>query len=439
MMTTQLPHEQVTYVVGEERGVLEILRVADIRPLLRGAVRAGVSEALLLVDGETICAEAAAGTVPGAQREVSAPLRLEGEIVGLLVVRGDHDNAAIEGIASMLASAMDVILANNLKRMLTTEMHTSVVTQSYDELVAKNQELATSEAKYRELATSLDQQVRQRTNELEIAHARLLQQEKMASVGQLAAGVAHEINNPLGFITSNLGTLQRYTERLLAMLDWYADVSAAGGSLERLRSGAEAKARELKISLIRADLPELLGQSIAGAERVKKIVADLKGYSHIDEMNGRDFDLNGELERSLVVLANQLPVDLQVVRNLVAVPRVRGNGALFSQALTNIIQNACQAKSHGLRLSFTSRMAQGMVELTIADNGPGIPLANRSRIFEPFFTTKAVGSGTGMGLAVVYDFVSSIGGSITVDDAPDGGAAFLLRLPLADAERRDHE
>jgi signal transduction histidine kinase len=319
--------------------------------------------------------------------------------------------------------------------MLTTEMHTTVVTQTYDELLTKNQQLATSETKYRELAASLDVQVRQRTAELEMAHTRLLQQEKMASVGQLAAGMAHEINNPLGFITSNLTTLKKYVERFLAMLDWYEAGIAAGTPLELLRAGAAAKQRELKIALLRADVPNLLGQSIVGAERVTKIVADLKGFSHVDEASGRDFDLQEELERALSVMAHQMPADVQIERALAATPRVVGNGALFCQALSNLILNACQARPQGLRLSFVSRLHDGMVELQIADNGPGIPAAIRDRVFEPFFTTKDVGDGTGMGLTVVYDIITTAGGSIRLSSGAEGGARFVLQLPAMEVAR----
>jgi signal transduction histidine kinase len=342
---------------------------------------------------------------------------------------------SLDGIAAMLASAIDVVLANNLKRMLTTEMHTTVVTQTYDELLVKNQELSASETRYRALAENLEQLVQQRTAELEVAHAKLLQQEKMASVGQLAAGVAHEINNPLGFITSNLVTLQKYVHRFLTMIDWYDAGLAAGASLDRLRDGAASKAQELKLAMVRADVADLLNQSIAGAERVTRIVADLKGYSHVDETSSRDFDLNSELERALSVLTHQLPADVQVERQLIAIPRVLGNGALFCQVLTNLIQNACQARSQGLRLEFATRLRDGMVELTVADNGPGIPLAIRDRVFEPFFTTKAVGSGTGMGLAVVYDIITAVGGNISITDSQSGGTCFVLQLALSNPER----
>jgi signal transduction histidine kinase len=423
-------------VVGAERGVLDILRIEDIRPLLRGAVRAGVVEALLLLaDGVPVCSEAAPAAAAGELRKICSPLRLEGEPVGTLVVRGVATDLSLDGIAAMLASAIDVVLANNLKRMLTTEMHTTVVTQTYDELLVKNQELSASEARYRVLSENLEQLVQQRTAELELAHAKLLQQEKMASVGQLAAGVAHEINNPLGFITSNLVTLQKYVDRFLTMIDWYDAGLAAGATRERLRDGAASKQQELKLALVRADVADLLNQSIAGAQRVTRIVADLKGYSHVDETSSRDFDLNSELERALSVLTHQLPADVQIERQLIAIPRVQGNGALFCQVLTNLIQNACQARSQGLRLSFASRLRDGMVELTVTDNGPGIPLATRDRVFEPFFTTKAVGSGTGMGLTVVYDIITTAGGSISITDSQSGGACFVLQLPLSDPER----
>lgn len=423
-------HEKVSYVVGEERGVAEILRIDDVRPLLKGAVRAGAVEARLeLADGLPVCAESAV-TILRDPREILQPLYLEGEPVGSLIVAGHTDDATLDGIAAMLKAALDVVLNNNLKRMLTTEMHTSVVTATYDELLTKNEALTESEARYKELAESLDVKVRERTAELTKAQARLLQQEKLASVGQLAAGVAHEINNPMGFITSNLNTLEKYFLRFQAIIDWYSDSLRSGLSLEQLLEAESAKRRELKIEIIRKDLPDLLAQSLSGAERVKKIVADLKGFSHVDEAVGRDFILSEEIERALRVLSHQLPSDARIECQVPKLPRIRGDGAAFCQSLGNMIRNSCQAQPLGLELRFAAELSGDQVALTIEDNGPGIPEALRSKVFDPFFTTRAVGSGAGMGLAVVNEFVTGIGGTITVDESPTGGARFVMMLPL---------
>jgi signal transduction histidine kinase len=434
-MTGVSPYKDaVPYLVGAERGILDILRAEDIRPLLKGAVLAGAAEALLVLnDGTPVCVES--GPAGSTDREISSVVQLEGEPVGSLLVRGSSGDKTLDGIAMMLSQAVRTVLLNNMKRMLTTEMHTSLISQSYDELLEKNRALEASEARYRELAESLEVKVRERTVELQVAHTRLLQQEKLASVGQLAAGVAHEINNPLGFITSNLSTLQKYVGKFIAMLDWYEEKLANGVTLDMLHDGALLKKRELKLQLVREDVSELLVQSIAGAERVKKIVADLKGFSHVDQAGIGEIDLNGELERTLSVLAHQFPTDAEVIRDYSPLPTIKGFGGVFCQLFAALIQNACQARPVGLRLAISTSCQSGEIQIVIADNGPGVPEVIRGRIFEPFFTTREVGAGTGMGLAVAYDAIRSSGGSIAVEDATGGGAKFVVKIPL-DADVR---
>jgi hypothetical protein len=205
MATEQGGEINITYVVGEEKRLTDILSAAEVVPLLKGMVRAGAAEvAVLDAAGNTLWLErdpAAGGSLAG-----NIPIFLEGEPVGKLVIKGSVGREEpLKGLASLLLDALNTIIANNLKRMLTTEVHTAVVNQSYEDLVETNRRLAESEAQYRELAGELEKKVDERTSELKLAHARLLQQEKMASIGQLAAGMAHEINNPLQMITSQAG------------------------------------------------------------------------------------------------------------------------------------------------------------------------------------------------------------------------------------------
>jgi signal transduction histidine kinase len=423
--------EQIEYLVGQEHDLAGLLRSPEVRGLLREALGAGAVQLLIrLEDGSVACSE---GTLNGAValREIRIPLFLEGERVGHLLVKGREGDASLDGIGGILRSAITVVAHNNLKRMMTAEMHTSLVTSTYDELLAKNLQLSASEARYRELAQSLEVKVLERTEELKRAHARLLQQEKLASVGQLAAGVAHEINNPIGFINSNLTTLGKYVGRLMEMLDWYRQDA---NSSERLNEAAALKAKELKLETVRRDVWDLLEQSLAGAERVRKIVADLKGVSHVDEAVGRSFNLRLEVERTLSVMKAQLPADAIVQCDLAETPPVAGNGALFCQALVNMIQNAIQAVPSGLVLKLGSFYTPEKICFSIADNGRGVPEEIRSRIFDPFFSTRDVGEGTGMGLAVVYDIVKNCDGSISVGDAPGGGALFVMEFPMPSQE-----
>jgi signal transduction histidine kinase len=313
--------------------------------------------------------------------------------------------------------------------MLTTEIHTRVVNQSYEELLEANRKLSLSEKKYRDLAENLEALVQERTTALKRTYARLIQQEKMASIGQLAAGIAHEINNPLGFILSNLQTLQKYAGRFDEMLAFFRSEVGKGTAAGELKPAAAEKWQTLKLDYILADLPELLGQSIAGADRVRKIVADLRGFSHIDDADEGLVDINVEIERTLSVLTHEIPPCARIVTEFGALPAIVGRPALLCQAFLNIIRNALQARPAGLVLTIRSEFAAGSARLTFADNGPGLAGDIQSRIFEPFFTTRDVGQGMGMGLTAVYDIVTGCGGTIEVETAPGLGTSFILQLP----------
>ena len=423
-------NEEISYIVGEEKRLQDLVGKAEVMPLLASAVEAGAAGAALRdSDGRPLwscgCGE------PADYCLASFPVFVEGETVGSLTITGAGESKElIAGFARLLGAAVNTVVANNLKRMLTAEIHTSVVTRSYEELLDANRKLTASEARYRELSENLEKLVEERTGELERAHARLLQQEKMVSIGQLAAGVAHEINNPLGFIMSNLGTLKKYTDRFLVMLDHYRCLMESGAPLDAVSRQADEKWRELRLQAVCSDVDGLLTQSLEGAERVRKIIADLKAFSHVDDAAGAVVDLNGEIDRTLNVLQHELPPGTVVERQYGALPSYSCNGALLCQVFFNILQNALQARSEGLRLQLGTGFDGTAIRIRIGDNGPGIPAELRKRIFEPFFTTKEVGTGTGMGLAVAYDIVAGFGGSIVLEDPADSGATFSITLPL---------
>ena len=323
-------------------------------------------------------------------------------------------------IARLIGDALNSIMANNLKRMLTTEIHTRVVNQSYDELRESHRQLMESEKKYRDLAENLELRVQERTGELKRAYARLLQQEKMASVGQLAAGVAHEINNPNGYVLSNLNTLRKYVARMTSMLEYYRGLHEAAGS---------EKWRELKLDVVLGDVDELLDQSVSGAQKVKQIVSAFKGFSHVDDMGVSAVDINHEIDRTLGVLSGEMPRDTRIIKEFGVLPAFEGNGALLCQVFLNLFRNAFQARSEGLQLIITTEYEDDTLRIRFSDNGPGVPDEIHGRIFEPFFTTRDVGHGTGLGLTIAYDIVNGYGGTIEVENSKKGGAVFLIQLP----------
>ena len=417
----------IEFVVGEEKRITDIMSESEALSLLEGAIKAGASEASML-DGEgcMLWSRGEAGEDFSAE---TLPLHIEGEVCGRLRLKGRKDkDALLPGVAGFLANVINAVLANNLKRMLTTEMHTKVVNESYGELLETNRRLQASEQKYRELAESLDLKVQERTEELRRAHLKLLQQEKMASIGQLAAGVAHEINNPMGFISSNINTLDKYVYRMIRMVEFYRSALSGDGPGKEVFGEGERLRRELKMDYVIEDARGLIKESLDGALRVKKIVSDLKGFSHVDDVGECAVDINLELDRALSVLCHELN-GAEVTRDYGAPPAFICRPAALSQVFLNIILNAVQAKGEGLVLRIGTAEEDGRIKIKVSDNGPGIPDETKGRIFEPFYTTREVGKGAGLGLAVAYDTITSLGGTIEVESRPGEGTDFIISLP----------
>lgn len=423
-------NDSVKYVVGDEKGLMDLLAEAEVAPLLKGAVKAGASTAMVTdTSGKVIwiCGEPS----PGEVFTERLPLSLEGEVVGNVAVCGPQGKELfLKGLAGLLFDTINMLVHSNLKRMLTAETHTTVVNQSYEELLGTNRMLSISEARYRELAENLELKVRERTEELRRAHVRMLQQEKMASVGQLAAGLAHEINNPLGFISSNIHTLVKYITRFKEMFGFYRAAIDGGSLTEDIKRQSHKKWDELKLDFVSTDIDELIRQSIAGVERVKKIVSDLKGFSHIDDGEEAVIDINAEIDRTLDVLVHEIPADTEILKDYSTLPGFRCNPGLVCQAFLNIILNAIQARRGQLRLVISTQNRDNKIEVRFSDNGCGIPDNIRNRIFEPFYTTKEVGKGTGMGLTVAYEIIKSYHGTIELESWPDKGTTVIIILPI---------
>ncbi|MDD5175437.1 MAG: ATP-binding protein [Sterolibacterium sp.] len=275
----------------------------------------------------------------------------------------------------------------------------------YGVLALQNHDLA-------EINRSLEEKVAERTSEL-------LHQEKMASIGQLAAGVAHEINNPIGFVNSNIGTLGHYVDQLLQL----AEVGAATPEGQRL-------ADEIGFDFLRADVRDLLKESRGGLERVRKIVADLKDFSHVDETQWQQTDLLLGLESTLNVVWHELKYKAEIIRELQPLPLVHCMPAQINQVFMNLLVNATQAIAERGIITLRSGRAGGRVWIEIVDTGCGMDEETRRRMFEPFFTTKPVGKGTGLGLSVTWDIIKKHGGSIDVVSNPGKGSAFRVWLPI---------
>jgi signal transduction histidine kinase len=297
------------------------------------------------------------------------------------------------------------------------------------ELRAANQELEqTVRERTRALADrNAELEVKNRDLEaalrgLGAAQSRLLQQEKMASIGQLAAGVAHELNNPIGFVHSNLGTLERYWERVERMLGAIDEGLEADDALATLRA-------ELKLDFLRKDLPELIAESREGTERVRKIVTDLKVFSHPAQSEPEYADLNEGLETTLNIVRNEIKYRARVVKKLGDIPPLRCYPGQINQVFMNLLVNAAQAMDGFGEIRVATARDNDDVVVTVSDNGPGIPEELQARVFEPFFTTKEPGQGTGLGLSISCDIVRKHGGTMAVTSHPGQGTTFTVRLP----------
>jgi two-component system sensor histidine kinase HupT/HoxJ len=264
---------------------------------------------------------------------------------------------------------------------------------------------------------------------LKLTQQQLLHAEKMSSLGRLVAGVAHELNNPISFVLGNVHALNRYTTRLRQYLD-AVHADAALGKNPALM----ALAQKLRIEHILDDLPSLMDGTIEGAQRTASIVDGLKRFSALDSETMEVVDVNGVIERAIHWVRTGMKLDFDV--ELQACPGcvVPGNAGQLLQVLMNLIQNAYDAASAqpGVApvLKIDAKRESNALVITLHDNGPGIAPQAMSSIFEPFFTTKPVGKGTGLGLSISYGIIERHGGTLAARNHPQGGAEFVLRLPV---------
>jgi two-component system, NtrC family, sensor kinase len=268
-------------------------------------------------------------------------------------------------------------------------------------------------------------------NQLEEAHDQLLQSEKLASIGQLAAGVAHEINNPIGFVNSNLSTLKNYVSQLLGLVDGLsAAVAAQAAADPAIARRLDELCRAADLEFLRDDICSLITESIDGTTRVRKIVQDLRDFSRTGEIGLEWVDLHAGLESTLNVVANEIKYKAEVVREYGTLPPVECRPSQINQVFMNLLVNAAQAIAQRGRITLKSGSTEERVWVSVSDTGCGIPPEIQARIFDPFFTTKPVGKGTGLGLSVSYGIIEKHGGKIEVASQPGEGTTFTVWLPL---------
>lgn len=299
------------------------------------------------------------------------------------------------------------------KYRLAANLHHDITEASYAELQRQNEALKASEARYRELSDLLQAKVNEQVAVIEQAQMDLYESARLRSVGQLAAGVAHEINNPIGFISSNLKVAGEYVND---MRDLIPDTD---------------QNRELLDDFI-----DLITESSDGARRITRIVSDLKTFSSIDQADYTLCDINELLSSAVHLLQTEYGHDLVILEKLSEIPRVSGHPSRLSQAFYNLLDNAAQALKSteqgidGGRILTKTLISANDVQVVIQDNGCGIAEDIRQRVFDAFFTSRPVGSGTGLGLTVARDTVRAHQGTIQIDSREGTGTRVTLTLPI---------
>jgi signal transduction histidine kinase len=348
---------------------------------------------------------------------IATPLRVRDRVLGVLAVTAAETNRFHQGDVDLLAAvANQVALA-----------------------IDKAESFQTIE----ELSRSLEDKVRVRTEQLRVTNEelrgayrdlqatqlQLIQREKMASVGQLVAGVAHELNNPIGFISSNVATLTDFVRRLRGMLEIYQEAPLPEADRERI----EARRRELQVDYALKYLDSMLAGIREGADRTRKIVGDLRVFARTPDDVWQAADVHEDLESSLNLLNHLLKDRITVIRRYGELGPVECVRSQIDQVFLNILANAAQAISGPGTITIETRSENGTAVIRIADTGPGIPPGVIGRLFDPFFTTKPVGEGTGLGLSISYEIVTKHGGEIRAESPAGGGAVFTIHLPMSRA------
>ncbi len=391
--------------LGELLKVVDLTRLAPVLEALLGA-----DMRLLTADGQAVLGRATPSA--GAGR---AAFKLELEPVGYLEsTRRDNLPAAV--------TLMEILAQSAARYFMAAAVQMESVKLDYAELLEKNAQLQVSEERYRELAASLERRVSEQVQTIEATQRQLYQAEKLASVGQLAAGVAHEINNPLGFVRSNLNSAAGYVaqfEKLGALIRSGQDNALLAAAWQREQ-----------LDQVLEDFPVLLQESVEGVQRVANIVSALKDFSSIDQAEETTADINRLLQNACQVAGSEFGSRVQLVSDYRPLPALRCHAGRLSQVFMNLLLNAVQAITEIGEVRVATASDGRTLTVQISDTGKGIPEAQLARIFDPFFTTRAVGQGTGLGLSVARDVVQAHGGHIGVESRVGAGTTFTIVLPL---------
>lgn len=348
---------------------------------------------------------------PAARRQ---PLIIELEPLGWLVA--DAPEAALHGGASLLTQ----ILRTQVRFKMASHLHIQAMSEDFETLRLEHARLLESEARYKALAEQLEKRVKVQVAQLEERQQMLYEAEKLASVGQLAAGVAHEVNNPLGFVRSNLNTFASYLQRIGQLKDQLAAGPAAWTALD--------------LDFVVEDSQDLLQESIKGIDRIARIVAELKSFSNVDRASEEFTDINECLRQVAGVIEGQLAPGVSMRLDLLPLPPLVCLPGHLNQMFLNLLRNAAQAIADAGRpgtIVVASEADDEGIHIRIHDDGIGMSQEQLDRAFEPFYTTRPIGAGAGLGLSSARNIILAHSGRIELASKPDGGTTVSIFLPVA--------
>jgi two-component system NtrC family sensor kinase len=360
------------------------------------------------------CALDGSGAMPAHPERVVVPLTVQLDTVGFLEAPGPLTR--VQAVATLV----EQVLQAGARYCMAADLHLEAVRADYQRLQEERTALLASEARLRDLSERLEQRVQEQVRTIEDSQRSLYQAEKMAAVGQLAAGIAHEINNPVGFVRSNLNTGRGYARKLAAL----------GPLLKGEQGTGWAYWQREGLTGVLEDFDALLDESISGADRVTKIVSDLKAFASHDSDESEPLDLNDNLRVVCSVAEGQMPDAARITLDLQPLPLFTCAGGRINQVFLNVLLNGVHAIGSGGTLKVQSAFFSGEIRIVFQDDGCGIAQEHLSRVFDPFFTTRAVGSGTGLGLTVSRDVVRGYGGRLDITSEVGQGTRVSICLPV---------
>jgi PAS domain S-box-containing protein len=379
----------------------------------------------------------------------SGPLRMEtqwltkdGRTIDVLVCSGNLDGVAAFGWTTLMA--IDITKQKDAERETTKIISSlgNVIAERTQWLNDNNKTLQWEVDKRREIEKQLRRsklELQYTVKQLQKTQAQIIQSEKMASIGQLAAGVAHEINNPVAFMSSNLNAMAQYQAQLAEILQKSMKIintlgdSPKAGQLPDSTGAAVAEVQELAeqidLEFLFEDFPQLIEESQEGALRIRKIVGDLKDFAHPGEEQRLAADINQGLDTTINIAWNEIKYKAKLIKDYGDIPPVTCYPQQINQVFMNLLVNAAQALEKDGQILVKTRHVDGHVVIQISDNGCGIPEAIKPKIFDPFFTTKEIGKGTGLGLNMAYNIIKKHKGKIEVESTEGCGTTFTIVLP----------